>query len=135
MYINQIQPVISPSEKMPMEPPVPVTPMDKIGTAQKSKSYAAGDPRQTTRAREEEQNRDRMQAEEMKQLAEEMNDIMDDFQTSLGFSIREELNNQVVVEIKNRQTDELIKQIPAEELLAIKEKMEELTGLLFDQSV
>jgi flagellar protein FlaG len=74
-----------------------------------------------------------LSVDDIKELAEGMNEIMDDLQTSIGFSIREELNHQVVVEIKDRQTDELIKQIPSEELLAIKEKMEEFTGLLFDQ--
>ncbi len=68
-------------------------------------------------------------------LTEGMNEVMNDLQTSIGFSIREELNHQVVVEIKDMNTDELIKQIPSEELLVIKEKMEEFTGLLFDQSV
>lgn len=74
-------------------------------------------------------------SEEVRELAEEMNEIMDDLQTSLGFSIREELNNQVVVEIKNRETGDLVRQIPAEQLITIKEKMDEFTGLIFDQSV
>ncbi len=78
---------------------------------------------------------DRLNAKATKDLVEELNDYMDDLKTSLGFSIREELNHQVVVEIKNRQTDELIKQIPSEELLKIRERMAELTGFLFDQSV
>ena len=69
-------------------------------------------------------------------MVEEMNDIMDDLHTSLGFSVREDLQNrQVVVEIKDRDTNELIKQIPSEEMLTIKEKMLEFTGLLFDQNV
>lgn len=70
-----------------------------------------------------------------KKLVEELNEYMDDLQTQLGFSIREDLDHQVVVEIKNRETEELLKQIPSEELLKIREKMEELTGFLFDQSV
>jgi flagellar protein FlaG len=73
--------------------------------------------------------------EEAKGLSEELNDYMDDLQTDLGFSIHEDLDNQIVVEIKNRETGELIKQIPTEEMLQIKEKMKELTGLLFDQRV
>jgi flagellar protein FlaG len=82
----------------------------------------------------EEQNQV-LSTQEAKELTREMNEIMDDLQTSLGFSIREELNHQVVVEIKNRETNELIKQIPAEELLDIRQKMKEFTGLIFDQSV
>jgi flagellar protein FlaG len=60
---------------------------------------------------------------------------MDDLQTNLGFSIHEELDNQVIVEIRDRKTGELIRQIPSEELLSIREKMAELTGLLFDQRI
>ncbi len=74
-------------------------------------------------------------ADEIKELADSLNEYMDGFQTDLGFSINEKLNHQVIVEIKNRKTDELVKQIPSEELVAIREKMAELTGLLFDKSV
>ncbi|WDP89778.1 MAG: flagellar protein FlaG [Desulfobacter sp.] len=74
-----------------------------------------------------------LSADDVKELTEQMNEVMDELQTSLGFSIREEMNHLVVIEVKDRNTDELIKQIPSEELLAIKEKMDEFTGLLFDQ--
>ncbi len=74
-------------------------------------------------------------AEQAKQLTDELNTYMNDLQTNLGFSFREDLKNQIIVEIKNRQTDDIVKQIPTEELLQIKEKMIELTGLLFDQKV
>ena len=73
--------------------------------------------------------------EEIKELADSLNEYMDDLQTDLGFSINDKLNHQVIVEIKNRSTNELIKQIPSEELVAIREKMAELTGLLLDKSV
>ncbi len=90
--------------------------------------------RQSTNKPKEEQNRV-LSTKEAKELTQEMNEIMDDLQTSLGFSIREENNSQIIVEIKNRETNELIKQIPAEELLDIRKKMKEFTGLIFDQSV
>ena len=73
--------------------------------------------------------------DDVKEMAEALNEYMDDLQTNLGFSIREDLDHQVVVEIKNRKTDELIKQIPSEELLKIMENMKELNGIIFDQSV
>jgi flagellar protein FlaG len=41
----------------------------------------------------------------------------------------------VVVEIKNRETDEVIKQIPSEEILELRVKMEELTGMLLDEKI
>jgi len=72
---------------------------------------------------------------EIDDLSKELNSYMDDLHTSLGFSIHEKIDNQVIVEIKNRDTGELIRQIPPEELLTIREKMVELTGLLFDQRI
>jgi flagellar protein FlaG len=72
---------------------------------------------------------------DIEDLSKELNSYMDDLHTSLGFFIHAELENQVVVEIKDRETDEVIRQIPPEELLKIREKMVELTGLLFDQTI
>lgn len=72
----------------------------------------------------------------LKKTADDLNDYMDDLQTDLGFSIRNKGNDhEIIVEIKNRKSNEVIKQIPSKELLEIKKKMEELTGLLFDHKV
>ena len=70
--------------------------------------------------------------EEAKEMAEALNETLSDMGTNLGFTIREDMKNQVVVEVKNKTTDELIRQIPSEELLKIMEKMEELSGMIFD---
>jgi flagellar protein FlaG len=86
-------------------------------------------------AKAKEVQKSNLSTNETKALASELNEIMDDLHTNLGFSIRDDLNNTVIVEIKNQDTNELIKQIPSEELLTIREKMLELTGLLLDQSV
>jgi flagellar protein FlaG len=80
-------------------------------------------------------SKDTLSIEETKKIADELDDIMENLGTNIGFQIREEMGNQVVVEVKNRQTNELIRQIPSEELLKIMEKMEELTGLIFDQRI
>lgn len=73
--------------------------------------------------------------EQLQEMADTLNDYMDELQTNLGFFINKKLTNPIIVEIKNRKTDELIKQIPSEELVKIREKMAELTGLLLDRSV
>lgn len=83
-------------------------------------------------ARNEEKNLDKVETQE---IVEALNEYMDDLQTNLRFAIRDDLDQQVVVEIKNRKTDELVKQIPSEELLRIMENMKELNGIIFDQSV
>lgn len=121
------------SEKIPLEQVSPVAPPVAPDRAQKiTEQMRVGNIQKAEADKKEESQ---FTAQEAKDLAEGLNEIMDDLQTSLGFFIRDDLNHQVVVEIKNRETNELIKQIPSEELLSIKEKMEELTGLIFDHTV
>jgi flagellar protein FlaG len=84
---------------------------------------------------EEAQKDEPLPAKEMKELANDLNEYMDVLQTDLGFFINKDLNDTVIVEIKNRKTNELVKQIPSEEIVQIREKMAELTGLLLDKSV
>jgi len=123
MNLNNISTAPAPVENIPAGSTIPATEPKKINATEKIKKLTS------------EGQEPNFSADDAKQLATEMNEIMDDFQTSLGFSIREDLDHQVIVEIKDRETNELIKQIPSEEMLAIKEKMQELTGLLLDQSV
>ncbi len=101
---------------------------------QAEKNLAVNNVNADTEALKQQGNQE-LSPDQAMELTEEMNDLMDDLQTSLGFFVHEKLNHQIVVEIKNRETDELIKQIPTEEFLAIKEKMEEFRGLILDQSV
>jgi len=76
-----------------------------------------------------------LSTEEAEQVTADLNEYLNGFQTNLSFSISEKSNHQVIVEIKNKETNELIKQIPSEEILELREKMEELAGLLFDGAV
>lgn len=135
MTINNISntaPSDSLIQSAPSPPPQDVAPMESSGRG----SIQTLRPMDSMEKPEKSENQTKKpDAEKTKELVEELNEYMDDLQTQLGFSIREDLNHQVVVEIKNRETDTLIKQIPSEELLKIKKKMEELTGIIFDQSV
>ncbi len=126
MNIDTINTAIN--DTPPLEKKMPSSVSANIETAQSIQK------KQETEKTKEDQKTS-LSVKDAKELTQEMNEIMDDLQTSLGFSIREEFDHQVVVEITNRKTNELIKQIPSEELLAIKEKMGEFAGLIFDQSV
>jgi len=105
--------------------------VDETAEAKQNRGLDGKEALQSTAVQEKEAK----SAEELQEVAESLNEYMNDFQTQLGFFVNEDLNDTVIVEIKNRETDELIKQIPSEEVVAIREKMAELTGLLFDKSV
>ena len=111
-----------------------IDPAEKSGGTNNIKALQAVE--EPNKSAEQTQGKDTaLSAKEAKEIAEDLNEYMDDLQTHLGFSIREDLNQTIVVEIKNRKTQELIKQIPSEELLKIMENMKELQGIIFDQSV
>ncbi|MBF0377368.1 MAG: flagellar protein FlaG [Desulfamplus sp.] len=85
--------------------------------------------------KEEDKKQTTMKEKDAQKMVDELNDYMDELQTSLGFSVTKDPENQIIFQIKDRTTNEVIRQIPTEEIQKIKEKMNELTGLLLDQHV
>lgn len=72
--------------------------------------------------------------EETKEIVKSLNGHMNLLQTTLNFRISEE-TDQIIVRVVNRETNEVIRQIPPEELVTLQAKMEELTGIIFDKIV
>ena len=80
------------------------------------------------------------QAPDMKQLTEavaKLNDHLQNVQRDLHFSI-DDASGRTVVRVVNTETEEVVRQIPSEEVLrisqTIKEQMENLPGLIFESS-
>ena len=71
---------------------------------------------------------------ETKAVVESLEGLMDILQTSLGFIVDQE-RDKIFVTITNRETNEVIRQIPPEELVVLQEKMKELTGIIFNEIV
>ncbi|MBU0486123.1 MAG: flagellar protein FlaG [Proteobacteria bacterium] len=44
-------------------------------------------------------------------------------------------SNSIVVQVTDRETGELIRQIPSEQMMELKSKLEDLVGMLLDQKV
>jgi flagellar protein FlaG len=129
MDINNINAEVA-TESPPVEAPLPQAKPSAIDSAAKAEKI------KNLKLKEEQNTENKaLSAEKIEQITIDLNEYMSDLQTNLRFSMYEKLDNQVVVEIKNRKTDELIKQIPSEELLELRVKMEELTGLLFDETI
>jgi flagellar protein FlaG len=131
MNINNIIDTATAVKSMPVESMTASAP-GKVEAPEKVKAPEKIEDQEATANGEKNED---LSSQETKQLTSELNEIMDDLQTNLGFSIREGDAHQVIVEIKNQETNELIRQFPSEELLTLKEKMLELTGLIFDQSI
>ena len=76
----------------------------------------------------------RLSEEEMSRLAQEIQARLD----SIGGNLRlglgtDEKTDSIVARITEKNTGEVVRQIPSEDLLELKSKLEDLVGMLFDQ--
>ncbi len=56
------------------------------------------------------------------------------FKTEAQFTIERELN-MIIIKIKDRETGEIVRQIPPEVAVKIAKNLQELIGILFDEKV
>jgi len=67
----------------------------------------------------------------VKGIADALQDVLNKLNERIVFSIHEE-TGQVVVKVVDSETNKVIRQIPPEELLKLREKLDELIGILFE---
>ncbi len=72
--------------------------------------------------------------ENAKKLAEEIEKYLKDLNIKLSFKV-DKKTHDVIVRIINKETGELIRQIPPQELLKLRQKLEELVGVLFNGKI
>lgn len=68
--------------------------------------------------------------EELESAVTKLNDYVQNIQRTLSFSV-EEQTGSTVVQVFDSETDELIRQIPAEETIKLAAKIEQYTASLF----
>lgn len=92
--------------------------------------------KEAVRQKEEAAPESKKQTEEISQklLDEISNDIETLHSVGLNFS-QHNSTGRTMVKVMNRDTDELIREIPAEKVLDMAAKIEEMIGLIFDQKV
>ncbi|WP_019613217.1 flagellar protein FlaG [Psychromonas ossibalaenae] len=72
--------------------------------------------------------------EEVEHVVEEMNAFMQSMQRNLSFSVDEQLGKDIV-SVTDVETEEVIRQIPSEDLMVLLKKMDDVAGILFDTKV
>ena len=70
--------------------------------------------------------------QELQEAVDSMNDFVSSLRNTLNFSIDKD-TGRTVVKVIDQATDEVIKQIPSEEMLAISKAIDKLKGLLIEQ--
>jgi len=84
-----------------------------------------------------EQKMRRQQAEEISpeliaRAVEAIQESIDSLSTTLNFTV-DQRSDSIVIQVKRKDSDEVIRQIPAEELLKLRAHLENLRGILFDR--
>lgn len=76
-----------------------------------------------------ETSKNKVSKEEADKIVETLYELTDMLKTSLTFKV-DEKTDSVVIKVIDKKSNEIIRQIPNEDILALREKMEEMTGIL-----
>jgi flagellar protein FlaG len=83
------------------------------------------------------QSSQEVSAEELQQVVAQLNDHVQQIQRDLQFSV-DDSSGRTVIRVVDSQTEEVVRQIPSEEVLRIsrnlQEQLEDVTGLIFETS-
>ena len=71
---------------------------------------------------------------QVKQMAADMQGQIDSMNVSLQFSLYGENDNKIAVKVVNKDTGNVIREIPAKEMQALQSKMSELVGMIFNEN-
>ena len=77
------------------------------------------------------------ETQKVKDVVEKMNKELEATDTSIKFKVHESKHgslNKVSIKVVERESEKVIVEIPSEEAIEFAEKMDEITGMLFDHS-
>lgn len=69
--------------------------------------------------------------DQLEEIKDSLNQALSPINVALDFEEREEVED-IVVKVMNKETEEVIRQIPAEAMLKMAQRIDEMTGLLVD---
>lgn len=83
---------------------------------------------------EELKNNQKDLEEEVKDSVKDVNEIVKKVKEGLSFQIHED-TEELMVQVVDKNTDEVIKELPPEEMLDLKARIQEMVGILIDEKV
>ena len=72
--------------------------------------------------------------DEVRESVKDVNEIVDKIKEGLSFQIHED-TDQMMVKVVDLNTDEVIKELPPEEMLDLEARIHEMVGILIDETV
>lgn len=88
------------------------------------------------KANKEEKSQKELSKENLEEAAKEIGNRLETIGSAFRFGLFRLVETKAIVaQLRDKKTDEVIKQFPAEEVLKLREKLQDLVGLLFDEKV
>jgi flagellar protein FlaG len=111
------------SRKDPVTPSAAAKPVEQqIGLVSEAKLPA-----------EKEKPKDKGQLEELQDTVQELNNLVQKMQREVRFSVDGD-SGEMVVKVVDRETEEVVRQIPSEEVVQLRQRLEEAAGAIFRDS-
>lgn len=90
---------------------------------------------QALHGRGKEKQNKAMSSEDIEKMMEQIQKRLDAIGGNLALGLKKyEPTNDIVVQVRDRHSDKVVKQFPSEDLLKLQAKLDDLLGILFDQS-
>jgi len=85
---------------------------------------------------EKQAHEDQPSLKELRDAVEEIQERFQSMGSSFKFGLHRDNNSErIVAQLRDKKTDEVIKQFPSDEVLKLREKLKDLLGLIFDEKV
>ncbi|MCK9294041.1 MAG: flagellar protein FlaG [Desulfobulbaceae bacterium] len=92
--------------------------------------------RQGKSAQEDAGGQGKLSQKELQDAVEEIQQRFQSMGSSFKFGLyKNRETDSIVAQLRDKKTDEIIKQFPSDEVLKLREKLQDLVGLLFDEKV
>jgi len=90
--------------------------------------------RQATSLQEKKEYNQQELEDEVRESVKDVNEIVDQVKEGLSFQIHED-TEELMVQVIDVNTEEVIKELPPEEMLDLKARIHEMVGILIDEKV
>jgi len=101
-------------------------------TAPAERTAEAGQPKGGTgpveQARKPEQNQ-----QPLDDMVSELNNLVRELHRELQFSV-DDKSGETIIKVVDRETDEVVRQIPSEEVVRLRQRLQEAAGTIFQDS-
>jgi flagellar protein FlaG len=116
-----------------MQPAAPATPAAKLRAVDETgKDEKQAGERQSVQQTVEQLKQ--LSREEVEQAADDISSFVQNIQRNLNFSVHDD-TGKPVIKVTDRETDEVIRQIPTEEVLQLQKFITDASGILFKAKV